>query len=102
MVWTPGSKWNTDRVDFENMLWGIDVDNFSILFERYFTGDEFAKRAFFKGYGPEVLEEKSLQIKICCIKMAIGDIYWGTRNNSSRVREYGRGLLKRIYNNQLI
>ncbi|MEF2965817.1 aminoglycoside phosphotransferase family protein [Paenibacillus sp. M1] len=91
----------TGMIDFENMLWGIDVDSFSILFERYFAEDESAMKAFFAGYGPEILQEKNTQIKICCIKMAIGDIYWGTQNNSPRVCEYGRGLLNRINNNKL-
>ncbi len=105
---TPGN-WLVDKdgifagmIDFENMLWGIDVDNFSILFERYFTDNKSAMRAFFKGYGLEILKEKNLEIKICCIKMAIGDIYWGTQKNSPKVREYGRNLLKQIYNNRLI
>ncbi|APB70303.1 aminoglycoside phosphotransferase family protein [Paenibacillus polymyxa] len=92
----------TGMIDFENMLWCIDVDNFSILFERYFTGNGSAMKAFFKGYGLEVLKEKNIQIKICCIKMGIGDIYWGTHNNSPKVREYGRNLMNQIYNNKLI
>ncbi len=105
---TPGN-WLVDEVgiftgmiDFENMLWGIDVDNFSILFERYFTGNESAMKAFFKGYGLEVIKEKNIQIKICCIKMALGDIYWGTQYNSPRVIEYGRNLMNQIYNNRFI
>ncbi|WP_178382291.1 hypothetical protein, partial [Paenibacillus sp. P3E] len=89
-------------IDFENMLWGIDVDNFSILFERYFSDNDIAMKAFFKGYGLEVLKDKKAQIEICCIKMAIGDIYWGIQNNSQRVRIYGRDLMKQIYNNTLI
>lgn len=101
---TPGN-WLVDKdgvftgmIDFENMLWGIDVDHFSILFERYFIGNESAMRAFFQGYGLEVLQEKDTQIKICCIKIAIGDIYWGTQNNSPRVIDYGRKLMKQIQN----
>jgi hypothetical protein len=91
----------TGMIDFENMLWGIDVDHFSILFERYFADNKVAMNAFFKGYGVDVLKEKKEQIQICCIKMAIGDIYYGTQNNSQVIVNYGRNLLNQIYNNEL-
>lgn len=99
---TPGN-WLVDAngrlcgmIDFENMLWGVDVDQFSILFERYFMDNPAARGAFFGGYGLEALAGKAVQIKICCIKLAIADIYWGTQNGWDRVRDYGRRLLKRI------
>ena len=34
--------------------------------------------------------------------MALGDIYWGTQNNSPRDIEYGRNLMNQIYNNRVI
>lgn len=89
-------------IDFENMLWGIDVDTFSILFERYFAENVSGMQAFFQGYGIETLEAKRIHIQICCIKMGLGDIYWGTQNQSARVVAYGRALLDRIYQNKLI
>lgn len=92
----------TGMIDFENMLWGIDVDHFSILFERYFVDNKVAMKAFFNGYGLEVLKEKKEQIQICCIKMAIADIYYGTQNNTQIVINYGRNLLQQIYDNKLI
>ncbi|UQZ35966.1 hypothetical protein C2I18_21985 [Paenibacillus sp. PK3_47] len=81
-------------IDFENMLWGVDVDHFSILFERYFINDKSALNAFFTGYGADILVEKNIQIKICCIKLALGDILWGSEYNIPRVTAYGRDLLK--------
>jgi aminoglycoside phosphotransferase len=105
---TPGN-WMVDNrgvfsgmIDFENMLWGIDADNFSILFERYFADNTPGLLAFFQGYGMEALESKKLHIQICCIKMGLGDIYWGTQNKSVRVVDYGRQLLDRIHRGQLI
>lgn len=92
----------TGMIDFENMLWGIDVDHFSILFERYFADNKVAMNAFFKGYGLEVLKDKKEQIQICCIKMAITDIYYGTQNNAEVIVNYGRNLLQQIYDNKLI
>lgn len=92
----------TGMIDFENMLWGIDVDSFSILFSRYFSGNPSAGRAFFQGYDPGVLQDRSTEIQICCIKMAIGDICWGTQHNAPEVVRYGRELLKKIYDHQLM
>lgn len=92
----------TGMIDFENMLWGIDVDHFSILFERYFANNKVAMNAFFNGYGLEVLKDKKEQIQICCIKMAIADIYYGTQNNAEVIVNYGRNLLQQIYDNNLI
>ena len=84
-------------IDFENMLWGLGPDSFSILFERYFIKDELALQAFFDGYGSvEDPERLGLQIRICCIKMAAADIYWGTVNGMPRVERYGRRLLNRL------
>lgn len=99
---TPGN-WLVDAkgdfagmIDFENMLWGIDVESFSILFERYFNESEMAKRAFFEGYGNKILAEKYIHIRITCIKLALGNIWWGTVNDSPRVIEYGRQLIKQM------
>ncbi|MFM9331220.1 aminoglycoside phosphotransferase family protein [Paenibacillus mesotrionivorans] len=105
---TPGN-WMVDNrgmfagmIDFENMLWGIDADTFSILFERYFAEDTPGMLAFFQGYGLEVLEAKREHIHICCIKMGLGDIYWGTQNRSARIVDYGRQLLDRIHQGKLV
>ncbi|WP_405112369.1 aminoglycoside phosphotransferase family protein [Paenibacillus sp. FSL K6-1217] len=91
----------TGMIDFENMLWGLDVDNFSILFARYFIDNPSARNAYFAGYGPEVLKDKAAEIQICCIKMALGDIYWGTHHHQPEVVRSGRELMKRIHNQQL-
>ncbi|AIQ51924.1 phosphotransferase [Paenibacillus sp. FSL R7-0331] len=81
-------------IDFENMLWGVDVDSFAALFEKYFINDEVSMKAFFAGYGAEILQEKQIQLRISCIKLALGDIYWGTRQNVPGVAAKGRRLLE--------
>ncbi len=81
-------------IDFENMLWGVDVDSFAALFEKYFINDEVSMKAFFEGYGAEILREKHIQIRISCIKLALGDIYWGTGHNVPEVAAKGRKLLE--------
>ncbi|HHW30258.1 MAG TPA: hypothetical protein GXX20_01070 [Clostridiaceae bacterium] len=86
----------TGMIDFENMLWGIDVDNFAILFERYFPDCPNGKDAFFRGYGADVLENKELMIKIVCIKKGLSDILWGLENNEDRNVKLGRNMLLSI------
>lgn len=99
---TPGN-WLVDpdggfagMIDFENMLWGFAADHFPILFERYFCNNDSAKQAFFDGYGPEVLASKAVQIRICCIKLALGDLYWGKVHSSPRVMEFGANMLREM------
>ncbi|MFD2877746.1 hypothetical protein ACFTAO_19850 [Paenibacillus rhizoplanae] len=77
------------------------MDNFSILFARYFIDHPSARDAYFAGYGLEVLKDQSAEIQICCIKMALGDICWGTHNHQPEVVRSGRELMKRIHNQQL-
>ncbi|MEK4852492.1 aminoglycoside phosphotransferase family protein [Paenibacillus sp. FSL H7-0756] len=91
----------TGMIDFENMLWGLAVDNFSILFARYFIDHPSARDAYFAGYGPEVLKNQTAEIQICCIKMALGDICWGTHHHQPEVVRSGRELMNRIHNQQL-
>ncbi|MDF9842314.1 MULTISPECIES: aminoglycoside phosphotransferase family protein [unclassified Paenibacillus] len=81
-------------IDFENMLWGVEVDSFAALFGKYFISDEASMKAFFAGYGADILREKQIQIRISCIKLALGDIYWGTWQTNPGVAAKGRRLLQ--------
>ncbi|WP_187355428.1 aminoglycoside phosphotransferase family protein [Paenibacillus tengchongensis] len=92
----------TGMIDFENMLWGVDADHFSILYERYFIGDPDAEQAFFAGYGPEFPQEHRHRLRICCIKLALGDIYWGRRNKQPAVEAYGRRLLAQLWRDEAV
>lgn len=83
-------------IDFENMLWGFDVDNFTILFERYFSNLPSGKEAFFRGYGYDILNEKSEKIKMACIKAGIGGIVWGLEFNDDRSVMLARIMLESL------
>ncbi|WP_069651031.1 aminoglycoside phosphotransferase family protein [Caloranaerobacter ferrireducens] len=83
-------------IDFENMLWGIPADNFTILFERYFPQSPKGKEAFFRGYGLNDIKDMKLQIKITCIKMGLADLVWGLENKDDRVIKLGKQMLEYI------
>ena len=83
-------------IDFENMLWGFEVDNFTMMYERYFPNFPKGKEAFFKGYGLEALEEKSQQIKIACIKAGLCNVVWGQIFNDERSVSLARKMLSMI------
>lgn len=83
----------TGLIDFENMLWGIDVDSFGVIIERYTYDKPYLRDAFFKGYGLENNTEKQLKVFIVSVKMAIADIYNGVLNNHERFLTCGKRLL---------
>ncbi|MFC3925078.1 aminoglycoside phosphotransferase family protein [Clostridium punense] len=94
------NNWMVDRngvftglIDFENMLWGIDVDSFGVIIERYTYDKPCLREAFYQGYGLENNSEKQLQIFIISVKMAIADICHGILNNNERFFMCGRRLL---------
>ncbi len=83
-------------VDFECMYWGIEVDSFAILWERYFPRSPEAERAFFEGYGMNPSSERPLQVKHVCIKIGIADVVWGIEKNKKKNVELGRRILEAV------
>jgi hypothetical protein len=86
----------TGLIDFENMLWGIDVDSFGVIIERYTYDKPHLRDSFYKGYGLESNPEKQLQIFIVSVKMAISDIYNGVTNSHERFLTCGRRLITEL------
>lgn len=86
----------TGFIDFENMLWGIDVDSFGIVIERYTPNRPKLRKALFEGYGLENSEEKQLQLKIVSVKIAIADITYGASIGNARIFSLARNLLDNL------
>lgn len=84
-------------IDFENMMWGFDVDNFTMMFERYFPNFPKGKDAFFEGYGTDVLKNKALHIKLACIKAGLSGIVWGISFKDERTVLLARKMLASIH-----
>lgn len=89
----------TGFIDFENMLWGLPLDSFGVIIERYTFDKPYLKEAFFKGYGLNNDELTKIKIEILSIKMAMADIYNGYTNNHPRFFECGQRLLNSIMKN---
>lgn len=83
-------------IDFENMLWGFEVDNFTMMYERYFPDFPKGMEVFFKGYGEEILKEKSQHIKIACVKSGICSVVWGLTYNDERSIFLAKRMLSMI------
>lgn len=96
---TPGN-WlvNSDKqfsgmIDFENMRWGIRVDSFGILYERYFMDDMNREKAFFKGYGCDFKDSNDEKINFVLIKVALADVLYGTKFANERSLNMGKRLI---------
>lgn len=83
-------------IDFENMVWGFDVDNFYMVMERYFPDFPQGKEAFFRGYGREILEEKALQIRVACVKAGLNGVVYGVLQEDKRTENLAREMLASI------
>lgn len=97
------NNWMVDRngkftgfIDFENMLWGIDVDSFGVVIERYTQNRPRLKNALFERYGLDNGLEKQLQLKIISVKMAIADITYGASIGDNRFFSLGRKLIESL------
>lgn len=89
-------------IDFENMLWGLGVDNFGMVYERHFIRFPDCKRAYFEGYGMDVFVEKFEVIKVSLIKLGLADIWYGNQIKDERVVNLGRELLKNVQRDEFI
>lgn len=102
---TPGNwlvnsnKELSGMIDFENMRWGVRVDSFGILYERYFMDDMNREKAFFKGYGSDFKNSNVEKIHFILIKMALADILYGTKYNNDRSLKMGHRLISWLKEN---
>jgi hypothetical protein len=83
-------------IDFECMAWGVRVDSFALLWERYFPENPPFEEAFWDGYGVDLVKELPLQVFNVCIKVGIADISLGTEFKNERSILSGRQLLRRV------
>ena len=83
-------------IDFENMLWGIDMDSFGIIIERYTQNRPLLRKAIFEGYGLENSIKRQMQLRIISTKIAIADITYGANTEDKRLISLGRSLINNL------
>lgn len=88
----------TGFIDFENMLWGISLDSFAVITERYTFDKPFLKDSFFKGYGLENDEVTKCKQNILSVKSSIASIALGHESNNSRLYDCSMRMLRHISN----
>jgi hypothetical protein len=92
----------TGFIDFENTLWGLSLDSFGVITERYTFDKPILREAFFEGYGlpkDAVTKEK---MRILSVKMALADIYNGYSQNHPRFLECGKRMLSHLIRNYTV
>lgn len=100
--YTPGN-WLVDEqgrlagvIDFECMLWGVRVNSFALLWDRYFPQNPLFETAFWEGYGVDLVQACPAQVFIVCTQIGIADISVGTEFKNEHAVLSGRQLLRRV------
>jgi len=100
--YTPGN-WLVDQqgklvgiIDFECMEWGLRMDSFALLWERYFPQNVLFEEAFWSGYGIDLKRVYPLKVFIVCLKIGIAEISLGVEYNNERNINMGRNLIKSV------
>lgn len=103
--YTPGN-WLVDQagklsgiIDFECMEWGLRMDSFAMLWEKYFPQNALFEEAFWDGYGTDLKRVYPLKVFIVCLKIGIADIALGTEYNNSWNINMGRNLIRSVAEN---
>ena len=89
----------TGLIDFENMLWGLPLDSFGVVLERYTYDKPALRNALLEGYGLPNDEITSVRMKILAVKMAFADVLNGYLENNARFSECGRRMLSELTKN---
>lgn len=88
----------TGFIDFESMLWGLPLDSFGVVVERYTYGKPDLKEALFQGYGLGNNEMTKLKLMILSVKMSLSDMHNGYFHHHPRFYECGKRLFEHICN----
>ncbi|NLV37544.1 MAG: phosphotransferase [Clostridiaceae bacterium] len=86
----------TGVIDFENMLWGIDVDSFGVINARYTYDKPKLRQAIFDGYKMGNDTTRQVQLRIVSTKLAIADIAYGSSMNDQRIFTLARRFLDNL------
>lgn len=83
-------------IDFEHTRWGLPLDSFGVILERYTADRPALRAAFFEGYGLNGDEETREKLFFLSVKMAMADVVGGFSHGHSRFLACGRRMLERL------
>ena len=84
--WMINDKGNfTGIIDFENTLWGLEMDSFGVMLERYTNNKPHLTKAIFSGYGLRQTDEVEKQLMIVGVKSAVAGIIYGNDIKNDRI-----------------
>jgi hypothetical protein len=86
----------TGFIDFENMLWGLSLDSFAVITERYTFNKPDLEKSFLDGYGLINDEITELKRKILSVNSSIASIVIGHQSNTQRLIDCGHRMLKHL------
>jgi hypothetical protein len=92
----------TGFIDFENMRWGISLDSFAVITERYTFDKPLLKQSFFDGYGLKEDEITKHKQMILSVNSSIASIVFGHRDSNTRFFDCGMRMLKHIKDNRIV
>ncbi len=92
----------TGFIDFENALWGLPLDSFGVILERYTFDRPALRDAFFDGYGLSDDDVTRMKLRILSLKMALADVYNGHAHEHPRFLECGMRMLEHLVGNQCL
>ena len=86
----------TGFIDFENMVWGIPLDSFGVITDRYTFDKPHLLKSLFEGYGLSSDEMTQQKLNILRVKMAVADVCNGHSFKIPRFTECGIRMLQNL------
>jgi len=86
----------TGFIDFENMLWGLPLDSFAVIQERYTFDKPHLEASFYEGYGLERDETTRLKQKVLSVNSSLASIVYGHTGSNPHFHECGMRMLRAI------
>jgi len=72
----------TGFIDFENMLWGLPLDSFAVIQERYTFDKPYLEASFCEGYGLERDEITMQKQKVLSVNSSLASAVYGHTGNN--------------------
>jgi len=86
-------------IDFENMRWGLSLDSFAVIKERYTFDKPFLLDSFYSGYGLVHSDVEKIKQTILGVNSSIASIVYGYLYGNKRFYDCGARMLQSLLSN---